>query len=179
MKIWKMADFFCSDILRDLVIKAAKNCSREMALVFCAFGPPPGHDQEKASVFCKDFLPAVKAIYEDETESLRHDFLPILLGLTVVSIHSFSQMLRFEQLLQEIPRFSADWATALMKGMPLPEWKPGWGNTNGKCFNCGETAIGYGVVDTIIFMRHSSLVVVCARCYEGPDLEDWKNNTVW
>lgn len=121
MKIWKTADFFCLSMLRDLAIKAAKDFSREMVLVLCAFNPPAGHDQKKARLFEKEFLPAVKAVYEDEMESLRQDFAPIILGLAVASIHSFSQMEGFEQLLQDVPLFSADWATALMKGFPQPD----------------------------------------------------------
>ncbi|KAI7775046.1 btb poz domain-containing protein [Diaporthe eres] len=129
MKIWKMADFFCLDMMRNLAIKAAKDCSREMALVFCAFDPPPRHDQKKARLFAKDFVPAVRAIYEDEMEILKHDFAPILLGLAVASVHSFSQMEGFERILQDIPPFCSDWATALMKGLPQPDWYPGWGGT--------------------------------------------------
>lgn len=177
MKIWKMADFFCLDLLRNLVIKAANGCSREMALVFCAFDPPPRSDQKKARLFGKDFVPAVKALYEDEIENLKHEFAPIILGLAVASIHSFSQMQEFEKLLQDVPQFCAEWATALMKGMRVPDWQ-GWG-TGGKCMNCRGPADGNGVVDTFTFMRCSTLIVVCAECYGGPNLENWKNHGGW
>lgn len=181
MKVWKMADFFCLGILHDLVIKAAKDCSREMALVFCALDPPPTHDQKKDRLFSREFVPAVKAIYEDEMESLKHDFAPIILGLAVASIHSFSKMEAFEQLLQEIPLFSADWATALMKGISHPRWQTdpqGWNNSD-SCSWCRAPITSSGVVDTMHFMRHSSTNFICTGCYEGPNLEDWKNNRGW
>lgn len=177
MKIWKMADFFCLDMLRNLAIKAAKDCSREMALVFCAFDPPPRHDQKKARLFAKDFVPAVRAIYEDEMEILKHDFAPILLGLAVASVHSFSKMEEFERILQEIPPFCSDWATALMKGLPQPNWYPGWGDNH--CNWCSQPVNGPTVVDTFSFMHKPSPTLVCARCYTGPDLEIWKNTGGW
>lgn len=176
MKIWKMADFFCFDVLRDLVIKAAKDYSREMALSFCAFDPPDGNDQKKVDLFDRDFVPAVKAIYEDEMQSIKRHFGPIILGLAVASIHSFSEMEEFEKILRDIPPFAADWAIALMKGHPPPAWYSEWGHFD--CSRCRQRFTGPGVVDTFAFMRQEACVV-CTRCYGGPDLENWKNSGSW
>lgn len=177
IKIWKMADFFCLGIMRDLVIQAAKDCSRDMALVFCAFYQPDGHEQIKIDLFTKDFVPAVKAIYEDEMEGLKSHFVPIILGLTVASIHSFSQIAGFEQLLQDIPQFAADWATALMKGLRPPSWRPK--RSIYICSQCDETLSHSGVLDTFTSRDLPGPNVVCVECYRGPDLEIWKNRDTW
>lgn len=91
IKIWKMADFFCLDLLLDLVIDAAKDRSLEMGRVFCAFDPLDDHDQQMTDLFGKDFVPAVKAIYEDEVENIRCYLAPIILPVAVASVHRFSQ----------------------------------------------------------------------------------------
>lgn len=174
IKIWKMADFFCLDTLRDLVIAAAKDHSLEIARVVCAFEPPDGHDQKITRLFGNEFVPAVKAIYEDEMESIKHHFAPIILGLAVASVHRFSQIAGFEKLLQDIPQFAADWAAALMKGLPQPSWDASeWGYT-GKCTECNRLLKGSGVIDTFSFMRQYPSTL-CRECYKGPDLELWKN----
>lgn len=179
-----MADFFCLDMLRDLVIEAAKDCSREMALVFCAFDPPDGHDQKKVHLFSNEFIPAVKAIYEDEADNIKCHFAPIVLGLAVASVHRFSRMDEFEKLLQDVPLFAADWAIAFMKGLTQPDWQlprqGGWGHPDpDQCCHCNRSLNNSGVVDTFSFMRHFSRVLVCAECYGGPDLGLWKNPGGW
>lgn len=177
IEIWKMADFFCLDTLRDLVIAAAKDRSLEIARVFCAFDPPDGYDQERTGLFGNEFGPAVKAIYEDEMESIKHHFGPIILGLAVASVHRFSEMEAFEKLLRDVPLFAADWAAALMKGLPKPFWGTnGWG-FNDKCADCNRLLQGSGVVDTFSFMRQCPRTL-CRECYKGPDLELWKDPSV-
>lgn len=169
-----MADYFCLDTLRDLVIAAAKDRSLEIARVFCAFDPPDGHDLEQTRLFGNEFVPAVKAIYEDEVESIKHHFVPIILGLAVASVHRFSHMDAFEKLLRDVPLFAADWAAALMKGLPQPSWQSnGWGITD-KCTRCNRFLQGSGFVDTFSFMRQYPSTL-CRRCYQGPDLELWEN----
>lgn len=176
IKIWKMADFFCLDILCELVIAAAKDCSMQMARVFCAFNVPNGHDQYKISLFDTDFAPAVKAIYEDEEEIAKPHFAPIILGQAVVSIHKLSQMEEFEKLLRDVPSFAVDWATAFMKGLPQPTWSTM--GLDDRCTYCERSLDVDGIVDTIQFMRgHDE--VLCPQCYRLASLEVWKNHLRW
>lgn len=161
-------------MLRDLVIEAAKRCSRGMALEFCAFDPPDGHDQKMIDLFGKDFVPAVKAIYDEEVESARDHFVPIILTLAVVSVHSFSKMEGFEKLLKDIPLFSADWATALMKNLPRPEWGPQFPAPD-RCYACDRFLDHSGVLKTVKYMRQLLIEPVCTRCYKIPNLVIWNN----
>lgn len=171
-----MADYFCLDALRDLVIAAAKDRSLEIARVFCAFDPPDGHEQERTRLFGEEFVPAVKAIYEDYMICMKQHFAPIILGLAVASVHRFSHMEAFEKLLQDVPLFAADWAAVLMKGLPQPFWDSTEYNGTGKCTNCKRLLQGSGVVDTFSFMRQYQMNL-CRQCYKGPDLELWNNPT--
>lgn len=176
MKIWKVADFFCCDALHNLVIQAAKEYSREMAQIFCASVASNSNDEMRSGLFDEKLSPAVVALYGYEDEKLKGDFVPIILGLTVASIHSLSQIEGFETLLRKIPLFSADWAIAFAKGFgtsctPIRDAKE---KAFDKCSKCKKARKGGETVDTFRLMLRSEAYLLCTECYKAPDLKDWK-----
>lgn len=178
MKIWKMADFFCSDALHNLVIQAAKEYSREMAQTFCAPLTSGSNGHGRSSLFDEKLRPAVVALYGYEDEKLKGDFVPIILGLTVASIHSLSQMQGFETLLREVPLFSADWAIAFAKGFGSSYTlsRDAKEKVLDKCNKCEKARKGGETVDTFRLMLRSEAYLLCTECYKAPDLKDWKFN---
>lgn len=178
MKIWKVADFFCSDALHNLVMQAAKESSREMAQVFCAAPTTGSKSYGRSDLFDKKFSPAVVALYGYEDEKLKGDFVPIILGLTIASIHSLSRMDGFETLLRDVPLFSADWAVAFAKGFGTSHnlLQDAKGKALDKCNKCKKARNGGETVDTFSLMLRSEAYLLCTDCYEAPDLKDWKFN---
>ncbi|KAK7700351.1 hypothetical protein SLS64_010959 [Diaporthe eres] len=172
MRIWKMADFFINDSLRNLAVRAAKDHAQEHAKAFCTAFPGADHDKEMDSIIKDSFNPAVSLLYGEEMSHLKSKFLPIYMGLAAASVHRLSNNEAFQNLLHKFPQFAADWATSLMKGFNI--WNPLCPErAGGLCNECGKDMGGRGTVDTLKWVRNVRLMVLCDRYYRMPDLAEW------
>lgn len=174
MRIWKTADYFVHEPLRDLVVRAANDHAQEQAQFFCTAFPGADHVKEVDNVVENSFNPAVSLLYTEEMEPLRETFLPIYMTMAVASVHGLSKSKAFSSLLHDFPRFAADWATELMRG--FRKWKPVNPRRAGGCCNqCGEYMGGRGTVDTLKWVRDEYMMVLCDRCYRVPALAEWES----
>lgn len=174
MRVWKTADYFYHDELCDLAVCAAKDHAQELARVFCSAFPAIDHGDKVERLLEKSFNPAVRALYDEVMECLKPNFLPILLELVLASAHRLSQSIAFQSLLHDTPGFAVDWATSLMKSFST------WNSVSrkragGQCNECGRELGGGGTVDTLKWVRHVRLMVLCDRCYRMPGLAEWEN----
>lgn len=172
MRIWKTADFFRHSSLCNLAVLAANDYAKEHAQVFCAAFPGAEHDKEMDGIIKNSFIPAVSLLYGEEMKHFKDTFLPIYMGLAAASVHRLSNSEAFKNLLHNLPQFTADWATSLMKGFNI--WKPLFPEiSGGLCNECGKDMGGRGTVDTLKWVRNVRLMVLCDRCYRMPDLAKW------
>ncbi|KAJ0116889.1 btb poz domain-containing protein [Diaporthe amygdali] len=174
MRVWKTADYFCHDELCDLAVCAAKDHAQELARTFCSAFPAIGHGDKVESLLESSFNPAVRTLYDEANESLKSSFLPILLELALASTHRLSQSNAFQSLLHDTPGFAVDWTTSLMKSFST--WSAvSRKRAGGQCNECGRELGGGGTVDTLKWVRHVRLMVLCDRCYQMPSLAEWEN----
>lgn len=175
MRIWKTADFFLLDALRNLAVRAANDYAQEHAQVFCTAFPKADHDKEMEVIIKHSFNHAVSLLYSDEMRHLKETFLPIYMGLAAASVHRLSKSEAFQTLLHDVPQFAAEWATTLMGGFKL------WSQLRlkrlgGCCYECGTFMGAKGTVDTLKWVQNVRLTVLCDRCYRMPTLAKWKAN---
>lgn len=171
-RAWKLADFFCLDILHDLLTQALNNETRRIAKNLC---DPLEEEIDVNSNVEDEVLPAIRAIYQDDVAAVKDIIMRPMLGLVIATMHRLQPRADFQSLFREIPEFSVDWSTAFMGGMDA-----GLPDLDGRRWQCGYcnsiVRKNNGFVDGFKWIKHRKVYLVCSECFEVPALSGWEES---
>lgn len=164
IRIWKTADFFCTEELKTMVVNKFHSLSN-----LCSrwTGRKNLHADD-----LRKFLCCVSLVWKEDREDVRDIFGPPLVGIILNGISYFSKLEELKSLIKEVPDFAAQWALALTAGVgSVANSKHRAGN----CSKCGIDCTEDSFVDLVGWMKQGGLLeTYCRGCLSVTNMEKWE-----